>query len=327
MSQRAHLFTSCMFWLTVTVSVGGAACSGPLAGSPPDSGTATPDLSGSSADLAEPPLPPHTRLIHLISSDYSIPPGTEGYQCQRITADRDLYILKITPVSPLGVHHEVLAIDPSNGPDGVSRCGALETTWRPLFASGVGSPSLVMPEGVALKVPKGSKLVLDLHLFNARPTGDLNGTAAVDVVAAETDEGYQLATVPFIGPVNFTIKAPGNVSGSCTLSNDTSFFAVFPHMHTTGKHIKISAGRTGSETVVWDDDYTFEEQRFGAFPDWKGPKAVALKKGDKISVTCSYDAAGFGKKFGDSTTDEMCFAISYVTPAINTLGGSAFCPF
>ena len=272
MSQRAHLFTSCMFWLTVTVSVGGAACSGPLAGSPPDSGTATPDLSGSSADLAEPPLPPHTRLIHLISSDYSIPPGTEGYQCQRITADRDLYILKITPVSPLGVHHEVLAIDPSNGPDGVSRCGALETTWRPLFASGVGSPSLVMPEGVALKVPKGSKLVLDLHLFNARPTGDLNGTAAVDVVAAETDEGYQLATVPFIGPVNFTIKAPGNVSGSCTLSNDTSFFAVFPHMHTTGKHIKISAGRTGSETVVWDDDYTFEEQRFGAFPDWKAPR-------------------------------------------------------
>lgn len=326
MSQRAHLFTSCMFWLTVTASVVGAACSGPAAGTP-DGGTAAPDQSGSNADLAEPPLPPHTRLIHLISSDYNIPPGSERYQCQRITADRDLYILKITPVSPSGVHHEVLAIDPSNGPDGVSRCGPLETNWRPLFASGVGSPSLVMPEGVALKVPAGSKLVLDLHLFNARPTGDINGTAAVDVIAAETDEGYQLATVPFIGPVNFTIKAPGTVSGSCTLSNDTSFFAVFPHMHTTGKHIKISAGRTGSETVVWDDDYNFEEQRFGAFPDWKGPKAVALKKGERISVTCTYDQAGFGKKFGDSTTDEMCFAISYVTPAINTLGGSAFCPF
>ena len=87
------------------------------------------------------------------------------------------------------------------------------------------------------------------------------------------------------------------------------------------------AGRTGSETVVWDDDYNFDEQRFGAFPDWKGPKAVALKKGEKISVTCTYDQSGFGKRFGDSTTDEMCFAISYVTPAINTLGGSAFCPF
>lgn len=328
MSQRAPMFTSCLFWLSVAMPVLGAACSGTPAGTgdPPDSGVTPPDLSGPSADLAQ-PLPPHTRLLHLISSDYTIPPGSERYQCQRITADKDLYILKVTPVSPLGVHHEVLAIDPSNGPDGVSRCGPLDTTWRPLFASGVGSPSLDMPQGVALKVPAGSKLVLDLHLFNARPTGDINGTAAVDVVVADSDEGYQLATVPFIGPVNFTIKAPGTVSGSCTVSNDTSFFAVFPHMHTTGKHIKISAGRTGSETVVWDDDYTFEEQRFGAFPDWKGPKAVALKKGDKISVTCTYDPSGYGKKFGDSTTDEMCFAISYVTPAINTFGGSPFCPF
>lgn len=327
MSQRTVLSVLCMFSLAA-----GAACSDPANGNSPsdnpDSSAPGADLGQGSGDMA---LLPNTRMLHLVSSDYDIPPGSERYQCQRITVDKDLYILKITPVSPLGVHHEVLAIDPSNGPDGVSRCGPLDTNWRPLFASGVGSPSLDMPPGVALKVPAGSKLVLDLHLFNARPTGDVTGTAAVDVVVADSDAGYQLAAVPFIGPVQFTVPGsgptPGQVSGSCTVSNDTSFFAVFPHMHTTGKHIKITAGRSGSETVVWDDDYSFDEQRFGSYPDWKGPKAVAMKKGEKINVTCTYDKTGYGKKFGDSTTDEMCFAISYVTPAINTFGGSPFCPF
>lgn len=324
MLQRTVLSVMCM--LSLAAGVTGSGCSGPSPGTNDnaDSGAPAADLSQSNEDMA---LPPHTRMLRLIASDYDIPPGTERYQCQRITVDKDLYLLKVTPVSPLGVHHEVLAIDPSNGPDGVSRCGPLDTSWRPLFASGVGSPSLVMPQGVALKVPAGSKLVLDLHLFNAKPTGDITGTAAVDVVVADSNDGYQLAQVPFVGPVQFTVPASGKVSGSCTVSNDTSYFAVFPHMHTTGKHIKISAGRAGSDTVVWDDDYSFEEQRFGSYPDWKGPQAVALKKGDKISVTCTYDSSGIGKKFGDSTTDEMCFAISYVTPAINTLGGSAFCAF
>ena len=327
MSQRTPLLTSRLFSLLLSIPLLGAGCS-ELAGFTADGGTPTRDLSGTipGADLATATLPPNTKLLHLVSSDYTIPPGTEGYQCQRITVDRDLYILKITPISPLGVHHEVLAIDPSNGPDGMTRCGALDPTWHPLFASGVGSPSLEMPEGVALKIPAGSKIVLDLHLFNARPSGDVVGNAAIDVVAADSDSGYQIATVPFIGPVQFTVPASGIVSGKCTLSNDTTFFAVFPHMHTTGKHIKIAAGKTGTETVVWDDDYSFNEQRFGIYPDWKGPAKVALKKGDKIGVTCTYDSTGIGKKFGDSTTDEMCFAISYVTPEIKTFQGTAFCP-
>lgn len=317
MSQRALVFTLC------ALSV--AACSGSPAS--PDTGSdGQQDMATSTPtpDLSE-PLPPGTRVMRLVASDFDIKPGTEGYQCQRVTIPNDIYILRITPVSPTGIHHEVLAIDPSNGPDGVSSCGPIDPKWQPMFASGVGSPSLEMPKGIAFKVAAGSKVVLDLHLFNARPDKNITGTAAVDVVVADKNDGYQLAALPFIGPLNFTIKDPGrSASGSCTVSNDTSFFAVFPHMHTTGQHIKITAGKT----VVWDQDYSFTEQKFGQFPNWDATQAqVALKKGDKISVTCTYTADGVGKSFGDSTTDEMCFAISYVTPAISTLSGSAFCAF
>jgi len=314
MSQRALVFTLC------ALSV--AACSGsPAPGSDP--GEQQDQGSSSPADMAQ-ALPPGTRLLRLVASDYNIKPGTEGYQCQRVTIPSDLYILKITPVSPNGVHHEVLAIDPGSSPDGMSSCGALDPSWTTLFASGVGSPSLTMPKGIAFKVAAGSKIVLDLHLFNARPTESITGTAAVDVLVADSNEGYQLAALPFIGPLAFTIPAASrSVSASCTMSNDTEFFAVFPHMHTTGQHMKITAGKT----VVWDQDYNFTEQKFGQFPDWNGPEKVALKKGEKISVTCTYTQEGVGKKFGDSTTDEMCFAISYVTPAITTFMGTPFCAF
>ena len=63
----------------------------------------------------------------------------------------DLNIVEIIPVSPLGVHHEVLAIDPG-AKDGEYKCQAIGTNWTPLFASGVGSPSLTTPTNVALKV-------------------------------------------------------------------------------------------------------------------------------------------------------------------------------
>jgi hypothetical protein len=88
-------------------------------------------------------------------------------------------------------------------------------------------------------------------------------------------------------------------------------------MHMTGKHIKISATTAAGENVVWDNDYDFMDQRFGTFPE------LQLQAGDKINVTCTYTVGG--TPLGDSSTDEMCFGISYVHPAIATAFGTPFC--
>jgi hypothetical protein len=261
----------------------------------------------------------------LLQTHYSIPAGQEFYWCKEIAMTADTYLTQIIPVSPLGVHHEVLAIDPS-GNDGEYTCQAIGPNWTPLFASGVGSPSLTMPDKVALKVAAGQHVVLNLHLFNATQN-TLEGDAAIDVAEVTDVTGYQFAGVPFAGNISFTVPiAPYQVSGQCTVSNDTSFFAVFPHMHTTGTHMKVwTESATGGTTVAWDADYSFNEQKFGEYPNWMAPQLVPLKKGDKIKNTCTYSAAGVGKKFGESTTDEMCFAISYVVPAITTTLGTPFC--
>jgi hypothetical protein len=71
--------------------------------------------------------------------------------------------------------------------------------------------------------------------------------------------------------------------------------------------------------TVWDQDYSFNDQKFGTWD------LIQLKQGDRIKNTCTYDASGVGKKFGDSSTDEMCFAISYVTPPVSGTLGQPFC--
>jgi len=280
---------------------------------------------GTPGDMA---LPPGTMSMRLLASHYTIPMGEEFYQCQRINLPADMHIISLNPVSPLGVHHQVLAIDPTPGAEGRSDnahggdCSPTDPDWHPLFASGIASPSLTMPTGVALKVAGGQQVVLDLHLFNAT-ANEIVGDAAIDVVVALDPTGYQEAAVPFVGNMKFTIGPSLKVTGSCTVDKDSKYFAVFPHMHQTGSHIKIAA----AGTTVWDQDYTFTDQKFGVFPGWSGPESVQLHQGDKITVECTYDASGMGKSFGDSTTDEMCFAISYVTPPIATSLGTPFCLF
>jgi len=315
-SQGVSMRNSTIVLVSVVTSIFLAGCS-----------TKTSATDMMNADPGDMALPIGTTSMRLLASHYTIQPGDEFYQCQRINLPADMHIISVKPVSPLGVHHQVLAIDPSPGAEGTSDdktgdCSPTDPDWHPLFASGVGSPSLTMPAGVALKIDGGQQVVLDLHLFNATGAA-IDGDAAIDVIVATDPTGYQIAGVPFVGNMKFTIGASLKVNGACTVDKDSKMFAVFPHMHQTGSHIKITA----AGTTVWDQDYQFIDQRFGIFPGWAGPESVQLHQGDKITVECTYDASGMGKKFGDSSTDEMCFAISYVTPPITTSLGTPFCIF
>lgn len=259
----------------------------------------------------------------LITATYTIPVGDELYWCERITTTEDLYITRITPVDGSGTHHQVFALDPTPEADGASNCGPIDTDWITLFASGINSPSLALPPGVALHVPAGEQVVLDLHLFNATDY-DIEDSASLDVVLVDAAEVQAEAEVVLAGPIEFSIPAGATgytVSGGCTMSGPTSFFAVFPHMHQLGRHITVTAMTDGAPTVVYDDDYQFSDQDFATFPP------LPLGSGDRILVDCRYDnPTGQTVGFGDSSTDEMCFAISYRYPRLGTSFGG-ICPF
>ena len=100
----------------------------------------------------------------------------------------------------------------------------------------------------------------------------------------------------------------------------TNYFAVFPHMHQIGKHIKVTTTVSGTARTLYDADYSFNDQVFAEFAP------IAMHKGDQIGVTCTYDnETGKPVSFGQSSFNEMCFAISYLYPPVPPSQFGPFC--
>ena len=283
----------------------------------PDGDTGTADLVALPPDLAPP-------AIRLIAHEYTLEAGQETYLCKRVTLATDWLIGDITPTSAAGTHHQVLGIDPrKSAPDGVFECaGNAEfdpLSWQMLFASGVNSPTLTMPEGTAMVLRAGDQIVLQMHLLNAS-TRAITALAALDVHTrpaepAPTPVQMLLAGVLPDSRVTPSIPVGSNqtVNGKCTLPAATNYFAVFPHMHQVGRHIQVTAVVGGQSRAIYDEDYRFDDQRFKQFAP------LALAKGDQIEVLCTYDnQTGKPVAFGQSSYEEMCFAISFLSPPVPT---------
>lgn len=304
-----------LLWMASVVTLLGCGGNG-VTGSPVDGGVVPGggDAGGVVADLAS------SSGSRLVSAEYSLNPGEEAYLCKRFTATRDLNIRKITPVNGLATHHELLGVDLSHQyGDGMVDCtDKVEfdvIAWRMLFASGVGSPSLSTPDGVALVVHAGDQLVFQMHLLNASPKA-VQSAASIDIETMAAAEVKSEANLVLAGPLpdsRITADIPVGpnhvVSARCTLKQAVNYFAVFPHMHQTGTHIKVTSTVAGKSAVLHDADYSFANQTFDRFAP------IALAPGDSIGVTCTYDnETGKPVHFGQSSLDEMCFAISYVYP-------------
>jgi hypothetical protein len=274
-----------------------------------------------------------SQTTRLISADYKLDAGQEQYLCQRTTLTKDFYITAMTPSSGPGTHHEVLGIDTSHShSDGVTPCGGQEIAdifnWTLLFASGLNSPALTMPDGVALHVHAGDQLVMQMHLLNATQSA-VSSTAYIDVATVDGSTLPTEAQMILAGPIpdsRITSDIPVGdnqiVDGGCTLTADTHYFAVFPHMHQIGKHIQVRAVVGGNANTLYDADYSFDNQTFAEF------SPLSMKKGDRIEVTCTYDnETGMPVSFGTSSYEEMCFAISYLYPPLPTGQLGDFCSY
>lgn len=249
----------------------------------------------------------------LIEGSWTIPPGQEKYYCVRKTVTQDTYITAFNALSPVGTHHTVLSVGEPNGPDGMTECNSLQNHKVLIYASGVGATPLEMPDRVAVKVAAGQQLLINLHLFN---TSDLplSGTSGTQVRLADpATPDLQYAEAVLMGPINLDIQpGPQVQKGGCLAKNDAQIFAVAPHMHTLGTHMKVTAhSAQAGPVVLLDAPYDFEVQTVHRLA-----APVAVKQGERIAVDCSYDnTTGKPVKWGESTNDEMCFAITFQYPA------------
>jgi hypothetical protein len=257
----------------------------------------------------------------LISADWELEPGTEIYQCTRLTLTEDLYVSEFHPGIPPGTHHTVVGLDLGGGqPDGTVICSdPFETGGAQVYGSGVGSKPMVFPEGVAVKLSAGQQLLLNLHLFNAT-AAPISGTSGIAVVTVDAAAVQNEAQLSIWGKSQGLTVAPNQVStqsAQCSTPNAASLVTIQPHMHTLGRHMKLThTPAMGSPVILFDEDYSFDAQVHVLFDP-----AVEFQPGDQLSIDCTYDNPGPNTvSFGESTNDEMCFAGLWYYPA-----GQPFC--
>ena len=283
---------------------------------PTDLGGGEPDLAPSERDAF---TPPGGERFVLAAGDWSMPAGQEGYRCVRQTIDETILVHEFFPIAPVGTHHTVVTYTTTPSfPDGVTPCDAGTNDPDMIYGSGVGTEPLILPEGVAVEIPAGAQVLVNLHLYNTgRET--LTGNSGIEVVTMPETLVEHRAEVILAGPLSFDIPAmtTGHViNGQCTMADDVTVFAVMPHMHQLGTAMTVEVGGD----IIHEGSYTFDDQRYYAIDP-----PLPLAAGARVGVTCTYDnPTSSSVGFGDSSNQEMCFALLYRYPA---LGDSIFCPF
>jgi hypothetical protein len=181
-----------------------------------------------------------------------------------------------------------------------------------LTVYGPGRNADVWPEGTAKLIPKGSKLIFQMHYSKAtgRPESD---RSAVALLFARKPVDKMVVSLDIMN-LYFRIPAGADnhrVTACSTFKKDVQIMGFMPHMHVRGKDMKYEAihpdGRR--ETLLNVPRYNFYWQTL-----YKLKKPIAIARGTRIAVTAHFDNSVRNKanpdarqavRFGDSTTDEM----------------------
>lgn len=322
---RAGLLAATIGLLACGDDTGGAGGAGGGSGGSTSTGEATTGSTSSSAGGGDAGSGGAgggaAELETLLATDWSLEPGTETYLCQRVTLDEDLWVSEFHPLIPEGTHHTVVTlVESGEVPDGTRDCtNPFEGGFDQIYGTGVGTEPLILPDGVAVKIPAGKQIVMNLHLFNVG-ADTLEGTSGILVKTADPEVIEHEADSELWGKVDFAIEPNGTTTQtqSCVVESDLSLFSLLPHMHTMGRHLTFTLTRQdGEEIVLHDEAYDFDAQVNRPFDP-----PVEIAAGDTVTIECTWDnPTNETVGFGESTTEEMCFAGLFVYPA-----GQVFCP-
>jgi hypothetical protein len=240
----------------------------------------------------------------LIEKGWTLPPGGEKTSDLQIDSlERDVVIGGLRPLAPVGTHHTLLF----KGSAGTNM----------IYASGVGTNELMFPPGTALRIPAGTLLGLQLHIFN-QSDAMLTGMSGIEMLEVDPATVTEEIDMFLPGPQDLSLPPgqPTTIRGTCTVKTAYKVFALFPHMHQHGTHMKTTLTIGGVDRVINDAPYDFEHQKILAF------EPIQLNPGDKITSECTWmNTTNQTVTYGESSTTEMCYSILYRFPR----GTEEFC--
>jgi peroxiredoxin len=182
---------------------------------------------------------------------------------------------------------------------------------RVLAGVAPGDTALILPDGVAKKLPKGSKLVFQMHYTpDGKPRKDRSSVGLIFGKKPPERESITLG----IGNNKIDLK-PGDanyrVESSFKFPMDGEILGFMPHMHLRGKSFVYEAVDPDGKTEVLLSVPKFD---FGWQASYRLAKPYPMKKGSKIHCIAYFDNSEGNpnnpdpKKevyWGDQTWEEM----------------------
>ncbi|MCA9122102.1 MAG: redoxin domain-containing protein [Planctomycetaceae bacterium] len=216
------------------------------------------------------------------------------------------------------VHHIIVA---ASSPERVAKRihGDLESDW--LTATAPGARPLILPDGLAKRIPAGSRLIFQMHYTpNGTEQEDLS---SVGLVFADPETVKREVITQKAAQSRFEIP-PGasnhEVTANMTFSQDTLMLAMFPHMHLRGKSFRYTATYPDNREEIlldiphydfnWQNSYAFKEAKF--MP--AGTKLTCVAHYDNSAANLANPDPTTAVRWGDQTWEEMM--IGYFDMAI-----------
>lgn len=252
--------------------------------------------------------------------------GPDQYRCFVIpmNLDHDVYVktFEFRPENRRVVHHAIVYSDPTGAARKLATNGGSYSCFGgPRFAPvglvggwAPGGTAESAGPGMAVTVPKGTDLVLQIHYH---PSGK-----------AEQDQsslGMTFGDPPTVGRGlillnSRAIRIPAGeshyvVKAGITVPEDVELLGITPHAHYLAKDMKVDARLPdGSVThLIWIKDWDFNWQG-----QYRYSKPVNLPKGTRVELEYTYDNSAANPRnpsnppvlvhWGEQTTDEMALA-------------------
>lgn len=263
-----------------------------------------------------PPLPPGH--IEFKFPETVVRAGTEVQTCYYLEPiSEDLYVSALKGYQGKHGHHLVLFHTSQEYPPGTIRdCTSFEdmVALTPILAP-VNFGLEKFPEGMAIRVPRGSQLVLQQHIVNTS-TRDIATRDVAHLRVLRWEEVRVLAGFYGQSDVTFAIRPIPEqqvVAFRCTAPRDMNLLLVGPHMHEWGVRISVDVGTPGQMRRVVDvHPWRAEYRDYPPVAEFKEEAPLVLHKGDVMRTECV---------FRNDTAEtlrfprEMCAAYGYYFPA------------
>jgi hypothetical protein len=289
------------------------------------SGEPSPDNESANESAGE--LPDNVTVLGHEFETFDVEPGYEkDLLCQSWTLgnEEDLFVNAVAFQNDGAWHHSNWLFVPEHkfaGPDGTWDCVDRKYTELDaalaggvLFAQGTQALDELQqfPEGVAVRVPAGSKVIGQTHILNAS-SEQITTQARMQLHTIPGDD-VSVPLNPFrlnYGDLHIPPRSTAEFTGECNIQDrlpdaelDLNLYYVMPHYHYLGSQFRLEVfgGDRDGEVIVQHDG---EPHGYTLDPP------ASLRGADGVRFTCRYensrdDEVGYG--IGDQ---EMCVMLGF----------------